>query len=160
MAGKLLIQQCKKAKLQTKFSSEGNEAEYAEIGRGIILYVCFLSEASEDTVMKMVTTALNVKLCETDDRGKVSVLDLPGDILIIPQACLGGKLKGKVFQYHNIVAKNQGQHLYKLFVENCEGTVKENEFAKDKVIVRHGTYGNKQVVNVETNGPFTHIIDI
>ncbi|KAL9956915.1 hypothetical protein ACROYT_G038475 [Oculina patagonica] len=25
--------------------------------------------------------------------------------------------------------------------------------------VKHGTYGNRQVLSVETNGPFTHVFD-
>lgn len=155
--GRIVIQQCLKAKLKIKVAEEQNEPDFVEINRGIVLFVCFLNGASEDTVNKMATTALNVKLCETEDGGMVSVLDLPGDILIVPQACLGGRLKGKSFQYHGIINKNEGFNLYEIFIRKCEELIGQNEKSAGKV--KYGTYGNRQVLNVETNGPYTHIID-
>ncbi|XP_067142199.1 D-aminoacyl-tRNA deacylase 2-like [Centruroides vittatus] len=151
--GRIVIQQCLNAKLQTKLKSEQEDPLFVQINRGIVIYVCFLKGASEELVHKMVTTALSVKLCETEDRGMVSIVDLPGDILIVPQACLGGRLKGKSFQYHRIINKSEGFELYEVFIKKCK------ELVAEKINVKYGTYGNRQVLNMETNGPYTHIID-
>lgn len=35
---------------------------------------------------------MNLRLSQNDDGQLVTIVDLPGDILIVPQACLGGKV--------------------------------------------------------------------
>ncbi|KAH0620556.1 hypothetical protein JD844_021135 [Phrynosoma platyrhinos] len=107
-----------------------------------------------------VHTLLNVKLSETEGGKHVSILDLPGDILIIPQATLGGKLKGRSMQYHSNIEKDTGLDLYTQFVAQCEREVAANAKCFEAgVVLRHGTYGNRQVLKVDTNGPFTHMIE-
>lgn len=86
----------------------------------------------------------------------VSVLDLPGSILIVPQATLGGKAKSRGMQYHNNIGKEDGLRLYSTFVSLCEEIAAVNG---DKVMVKHGTYGNRQVLKLDTNGPYTHLMD-
>lgn len=108
-----------------------------------------------------VKAVLNCKLCESGSGKLVSILDLPGNILIIPQATLGGRLKSKVMQYHMNIEKEKGQALYSLFVKACESAVAANAACSENgVTVKSGTYGNRQVLSVETNGPYTHIVDV
>ncbi len=103
----------------------------------------------------------NCKLCENGDGKLVSILDLPGDILIIPQATLGGRLKGKSMQYHTNVNKETGEDLYQHFVNLIEEAFRENPASVEKgATVKFGTYGNRQVLSVETNGPYSHIVEI
>jgi D-tyrosyl-tRNA(Tyr) deacylase len=110
---------------------------------------------------------MNVRLSETDDGKRVSILELPGDVLIVPQATLGGRVKGRVVQYHGNVDKSVGESLYNAFVETCEREVSENCGNTDKQIsqtvvspvVKHGTYGNRQVLSLNTNGPYTHQLE-
>ena len=91
----------------------------------------------------------------------MSILDLPGDILIVPQATLGGKLKGKVMQYHNNINKDIGKTLYIKFVECIENAVNGSAKAVElNCKVHKGTYGNLQVLNMNTNGPYTHTIEL
>ena len=90
----------------------------------------------------------------------MSVLDLPGDLLIIPQATLGGKLKGKGMQYHTNIDKTQGEDLYKTLVTHCVESFKNNPATKEAgCLVKYGTYGNLQVLSLDTNGPYTHILE-
>lgn len=84
-----------------------------------------------------------------------SVLELPGSVLVVPQATLGGKVKGRVMQYHSNIGKEDGLRLYNAFVALCE---KELAVAA-AVTVKHGTYGNRQVLTLDTNGPYTHLMD-
>lgn len=106
---------------------------------------------------------LNVRLSETTGRPRnVSVLELPGNVLIVPQATLGGKMKGRSVQYHSNISKDEGRVFYEKFITLCEETVQANSTNlpdSPPKKVKHGTYGNRQVLSVETNGPFTHVFD-
>ena len=105
--------------------------------------------------------ALSVRLSEGDNGKLTSVVDLPGDVLIIPQATLGGTAKGKVMQYHKNIAKEEGMRLYEEFVSIFQKTYeKSDKCLAAGTIVRYGTYGNRQVFSCQTNGPYTHLIEI
>ncbi|KAJ6644720.1 hypothetical protein lerEdw1_013619 [Lerista edwardsae] len=155
-----LLQQCLSARLQVQPPEPGCEAQWVEIQRGLIIYVCFFRGASEEIVPKMVNTLLNVKLSETEGGKYVSILDLPGNVLIIPQATLGGKLKGRSMQYHANIEKERGMALYSTLVALCERELMGRARCVEAgVALKHGTYGNRQVLKVDTNGPFTHLIE-
>ncbi|XP_065066042.1 D-aminoacyl-tRNA deacylase 2-like isoform X1 [Rhopilema esculentum] len=154
-----LIQQALKARLQVTPKTETDEAKFVEIKRGVVIYVCFFKGCTKDVVKKTATCLLNVKLSFCDTRQKnVSVLDLPGDVLIVPQATLGGKMKGKATQYHSNIPKDEGQHLYDEFVGLIKFLVEEHGGGNGKS-VQCGTYGNRQVLSMETNGPYTHMFE-
>ncbi|KAG9268130.1 D-aminoacyl-tRNA deacylase 2 [Astyanax mexicanus] len=157
---RVVLQQCLRATLQVKPPQEESEAQWVQIDRGMVIYICFFKGATEDIIPKMVNSLLNIKLCETDAGKYTSVLDLPGNVLIVPQATLGGKSKGKCMQYHGNIGKEDGQKLYSSFVSQCEQelslAVKCSEAGTE---VKHGTYGNRQVLKLDTNGPYTHLME-
>jgi D-Tyr-tRNAtyr deacylase len=99
---------------------------------------------------------LNTRLSSNDEGKLLSILELPGDVLIIPQATLGGTLKGKLMQYHRNIDKEEGKRLYQEFVQSCIETVNGNN---SNASVQSGTYGNRQVFSTVTNGPYTHMIE-
>ncbi|KAJ0063204.1 hypothetical protein NL108_013377 [Boleophthalmus pectinirostris] len=150
-----VLQQCLRASLMVKPAEEGSEAEYVQIDKGMVIYICFFKGATDEILPKMVSTLLNIRLSESSSGKMVSILDLPGNLLIVPQATLGGRAKGKAMQYHNNINKEDGLRLYEAFVALCE-----TQFAsKENVLVKHGTYGNRQVLKLDTNGPYTHIME-
>ncbi|XP_030307878.1 D-aminoacyl-tRNA deacylase 2 isoform X1 [Calypte anna] len=160
VVARALLQQCVSARLQVKPPDSGSEAEWVEIQRGLVIYICFFKGADEDLVPKIVNMLLNVKLSENESGEYVSLLDLPGDVLIIPQATLGGKLKGKKMQYHANIEKEKGLKLYSQLVTLCEKELAANaKCMKAGTLVKHGTYGNRQVLKLDTNGPYTHLIE-
>ncbi|XP_064316299.1 D-aminoacyl-tRNA deacylase 2 isoform X2 [Phalacrocorax carbo] len=61
-----LLQQCVSARLQVKPPEGGSEAEWVEIQRGLVIYICFFKGADEDLVPKIVNMLLNVKLSENE----------------------------------------------------------------------------------------------
>ncbi|XP_078263269.1 D-aminoacyl-tRNA deacylase 2 [Rhinoraja longicauda] len=160
MAARVVLQQCLSARLQVKPAEEGTAAEYVQIERGALIYVCFFKGATVDQIPKMFKTLLNVRLCEDNEGNHVSVLDLPANVLIIPQATLGGKLKGRAMQYHDNIGKEDGKELFAQFVAHCERELALNsKCAEVGVVVKHGTYGSRQVLQMDTNGPYTHLIE-
>ncbi|XP_061742830.1 D-aminoacyl-tRNA deacylase 2 [Nerophis ophidion] len=149
-----VLQQCLQARLQVKAAQENSDAEWVEVGRGMVIYVCFFKGATEDILPKMVSTLLHLRLCESESGRIVSALELPGSVLVVPQATLGGKAKGRAMQYHNNIGKEDGLRLYTAFVSLCQ-----QEVAAAEVTLKHGTYGNRQVLKLDTNGPHTHLLD-
>ncbi|CAK8672019.1 unnamed protein product [Clavelina lepadiformis] len=129
ITGRIVLQQCIGAKLQVKPLCENSPAEYVEIGRGVVAYVCFMKGANSDTV---------------------------GSIMVVPQGCLGGKLKGKRMQYHGNIDKLEGLKLYESLTLGCCNALPADE----GVTCKYGTYGNLQVLKVDTDGPYMHTIDI
>ena len=104
---------------------------------------------------------LNVKLSETDDGKYVSVLELPASVLIIPQATLGGRIKGKNVQYHKNIEKERGKELYQKFIELIEQQCAQTpKWSETGCVVKSGTYGIWQVYSTETNGPYLHFVEI
>ncbi|GAA6227426.1 probable D-tyrosyl-tRNA(Tyr) deacylase 2 [Lates japonicus] len=155
-----VLQQCLQARLQVKPAEENSEAQFVQIDRGMVIYICFFRGATDDILPKMVSTLLNVRLCESDSGKMVSVLELPGSLLIVPQATLGGKAKGRAMQYHNNISKEDGLRLYGAFVSLCEKELAAAaSAAASEVTVKHGTYGNRQVLKLDTNGPYTHLME-
>ncbi|XP_007891584.2 D-aminoacyl-tRNA deacylase 2 [Callorhinchus milii] len=165
MAARVLLQQCLSAELQVKAEAAAAAADSAaaqrvQIQRGMVIYICFYKGATSEVIPKIITSLLNVNLCETNEGNYVSVLDLPANLLIIPQATLGGKSKGRSMQYHNNIGKEEGKVLYAQFVDQCEKALAVNSNCTEAgVVVRHGTYGNRQVLKMDTNGPYTHLIE-
>ncbi|XP_002739237.1 D-aminoacyl-tRNA deacylase 2-like [Saccoglossus kowalevskii] len=157
---KIILQQCLSARLQVKPPEGDTPGEFVEIARGLVVYVCFMKSATKDIIQKMVKSIMNVKLSTDEDGATLSILDLPGSVLIVPQATLGGKMKGKVMQYHSNIGKTEGLEFYTEFVTEIEHTLHQSKKSKEaNCVVKWGTYGNRQVLSIVTNGPFTHVLD-
>ncbi|TMS21517.1 D-aminoacyl-tRNA deacylase 2 [Larimichthys crocea] len=158
-----VLQQCVQARLQVSPAEQDTEAQFVQIDRGVVIYLCFFKGANEELLPRMVSSLLNLRLCESASGKMVSVLELPGSLLIVPQATLGGKSKGRAVQYHSNISKEDGRRLYAAFVSLCEQEVTAAAASSagtgPGVTVQHGTYGNRQVLKLDTNGPYTHLME-
>ena len=105
----------------------------------------------------------------------MSVLERRGDVLVVPQATLGAKLKGKgrgnnSLQYHGNVDKADGERLFAAFCaalkslveENDAGEVPESQGSQGSQGPRvvGGVYGARQRLTMDTDGPYTHILQL
>lgn len=173
-----------------------NVARYVDIEAGVLLYVAFLAGCTEDVVRNAVATIVSSKVfllgvdrCADEEakaqggsRAKPSALvDSTSDsVLVVPQATLAGKLKGKVMQYHQQIDKAEGARLYRLFcfelaaallpqvaktaVDEHAADAFANGFTRDAAAsnqrqVLWGTYGNRQGLKIDSPGPFTHTFE-
>ncbi len=145
---RLVVQQCLSASLKLPDQSE------IAIDGGMVVFVCFKQGAEEEDATKAADTVCAVKLCEKEEGAKrVSAAEGAADVLVVPQATLGGKLKGRALQYHGNVAKEDGERLYEAF---CQRLRSREGLGK----VESGVYGARQVLSSQTNGPFTHVFDL
>eukprot|EP00004_Rigifila_ramosa_P020841 TRINITY_DN5460_c0_g1_i2.p1 TRINITY_DN5460_c0_g1~~TRINITY_DN5460_c0_g1_i2.p1 ORF type:complete len:114 (-),score=18.06 TRINITY_DN5460_c0_g1_i2:57-398(-) len=87
---------------------------------------------------------------------RVPLTEVPNfNILVVPQASLGGKLRGTTMQYHGNAPKDDGARLYDEFV-----ALLRKEGAAHNVTVVAGTYGNRQALEFSSSGPFTHVLNL
>ncbi|CAF1305437.1 unnamed protein product [Adineta steineri] len=143
-----LLQQCTKATLRLQDES------VVTINRGMVVFVAFLKDAQLDDVDKIAKEIATVRLCENEN-GLKTIVDLPGDLLIIPQATIGGRLNGHRFQYHHNINKDIGLEFYNKFILNLRELCSQNK----ENVVHAGSYGIRQIYSCETNGPSMHIIE-
>ncbi|XP_075049171.1 D-aminoacyl-tRNA deacylase 2 isoform X2 [Mixophyes fleayi] len=160
VTARVVLQQCLHAKLQVKPPDKDTDAEWVEIQKGMIIYICFFKGSNKDVIPKIVNSLLNVKLSESDTGKHVSITELPGDVLVVPQATLGGKTKGRCMQYHSNADKELGMELYALLIAQCQQELESHpKWAEGGAVLHFGTYGNRQVLQLNTNGPYTHLLE-
>ena len=138
-----------------------------QIGPGLVVFVCFLSGCDAASARRAAAAALSARLSERSGGGgaaegrRVSATAAPGDVLVVPQATLGGQLKGRQFQYHGNVSKTDGARLYAAFVAAlAETAAAADGWTEAGCRVRCGRYGARQVLSSTTNGPFSHVIEM
>jgi len=142
------MQQCTSASLRLPSD------EVINIATGLVVFVCFNKAAEESHATKAGEVVSKVKLSEMEGESKrKSVKDTGGDVLVIPQATLGGKLKGSSVQYHGNIQPQQGRELYGAFCAELTRLLPEAN-------IRCGEYGARQVLSMQTNGPYSHCFDV
>ncbi len=160
VVARVVFQRCSKAKLKLSVESEDSPEDFAVLNAGLIVYVAFVGEVPAAKLHKLVNIICNTKICESNDK-LVSILDLPGDLLLIPHFCLGGRLKGKQFQYHSVVPKCKAEDFFKSLVDGCKEVASSNSaWASSGSRVFAGTYGIRQDLSFESHGPYTHVVEI
>eukprot|EP00948_MAST-09A_sp_MAST-9A-sp1_P000336 g336.t1 len=153
-----------------------NVDQYASLPKGgLIIMISFFKGCSEKRVKEVAEKIVNVKVAslanwdKATKGGATSILsliekrkseeecpDLPG-IMIVPQAALLCKLKGRSAQYRDQMPPEDGAKLYKIFCDTVRGTVAKK--VKDAMVVT-GTWGNRQGLKMESpQGPNTHVIN-
>lgn len=169
-----------------------NDEQYIRTGRGVLVYVSFINSGdapvTEEDVKRAVNTVVQTKifthLCpERMLTTPQSLEDHPKmDILIVPQASLGGNLKGKTVQFHHLVNRAEGEKLYNAFCRHMRaargidndavdangcplvavagGPSSEGDWVKYDGRVYNGVFGNRQGLKLESDGPFAHTFDL
>lgn len=193
-----------------------NEQKYVHCGRGVLVYVAFIKAdtapkqrprgsteesvddhsdgITDEDVAQAVCTLLDTSIFTHFSPERMvaraqSLAESPQmDIMIVPQASLGGKInkKGHTVQFHHLVSKDIGEALYNRFCHHfrvargvnedevdangvslkaaeeglCTTTSNRSEkWVKYNGRVISGTFGNRQGLYMESDGPFTHTFD-
>ncbi|PFH38505.1 hypothetical protein BESB_008470 [Besnoitia besnoiti] len=165
-AARLVIQRVETAILVI---DAGPPEQQVSIGAGLVVYVCFLKEASVGTVAELVDLLFRADLlCLPNEDGsanrKVCLAQFPQDVdlLVVPQASLAGRLKANALQFHSLAPKPEAQELYRRFIEDLRAKA-QAEAARvpgRKLRVEAGVYGNLQRLTFSSPGPFTTCIEI
>ena len=159
MVVRVLLQQAISASLRLPPLDETEEVVLEVGGDGAgqatVCFVCFMSEANEEMVAKAVKAVTSVKLTEVKEGEKRVALtsSATSEVLVVPQATLGGRLKGNSVQYHGNVKVEAGARLYEVF---CAGLAEKLGEGR----VKRGRFGARQILSTDTSGPYSHTFDI
>ncbi|KAF8276986.1 putative D-Tyr-tRNA(Tyr) deacylase [Trypanosoma cruzi] len=160
-----------------------NAERYVSVGRGVVIYVAFMGDTDDAALQQAITAIMNGRIFQRilqEGSPVTSVASLKdccdADILVVPQASLAGKLKGRSVQFHGLVDKSRGSLLYDRFCQllraarsidtssvdangvPLDGLASTQE-AENVGRVISGTYGNRQGLKMESEGPLTHFFD-
>lgn len=104
---------------------------------------------------------MKTKLFRKENGRMVSVLDLPGSVLLVPQeSLLGRPLNRRQIQFKGGCEPWWGSHLFLKLVSACRGlmaaSAKCTEASKK---VEHGVYGPKQEISLSSTEPLTLLLE-
>eukprot|EP01060_Flectonema_neradi_P006608 TRINITY_DN14480_c0_g1_i1.p1 TRINITY_DN14480_c0_g1~~TRINITY_DN14480_c0_g1_i1.p1 ORF type:complete len:145 (+),score=15.60 TRINITY_DN14480_c0_g1_i1:68-502(+) len=124
---RLVLQSVEKASLLVD-----NVDKWVDIKRGFIVFVSFLKEGDPETVVKAATDVVKVKMFPKveDDLSRTradALANQPWEVMVIPQATLAGKIKGKQCQYHSQIDKSLGADLYTLFCDTIKKRINSRQ---------------------------------
>ncbi|XP_062325879.1 uncharacterized protein LOC134026882 [Osmerus eperlanus] len=160
LQARTVIQQCSQALLKISPVVDGAEAKWVQIQDGMVVYVCFFKGATEEIIPKMVETLLETKLFRKSNGQMVSVLKLPGSVLLIPQDTLtGNSIFMNRVMYPDVAQPRRGAQLYSQLVTGCEKAMNDKLSTDSEVGVKHGTYGNKQEILINSQEPATLLLE-
>ncbi len=143
-----------------------------EIGRGLLLFVSFFrpfptGAEGRERMRQGVAALLALQgLVPAYGAGRArSIAQALGaggeagcDLLVIPQACVGGRPKGRALQYHALAERAAGRELYDAFVAELREQAAAVAGAGG-CRVACGTFGNLQGLSMTSRGPSTHVLD-
>lgn len=123
-----------------------------QIKRGFCLFVGFTHSDTKETIDKMVSKLVSLRLFE-DENGKtnLSLCDINGEILSISQFTLYASVKeGRRPSFVNAMKPEEANKLY-LYFNEC---LKKTNFH-----IETGVFGADMKIRLENNGPFTLLLD-
>ena len=104
---------------------------------GLLAYISFGSSTTQSQVEAAAQTLLNLPVLTTglwgDSSSTQSILGLATasisscSLVIVPQANLISKVKGKSIQYHGQIDKDLGEQLYDYFCSHIQGLLLEGQ---------------------------------
>ncbi|XP_035023435.2 uncharacterized protein LOC118116161 [Hippoglossus stenolepis] len=161
LQARTVIQQCSRAKVKIKPALDGAEAQWAEIQEGMVVYVCFSRGATENVTYEIANTLMTTKLFRKDTRHWVSVVDLPGSVLFIPQdSLLGEPVPKRKMQFKGGCEPWWGAQLFSNLVFTCRELVQRSvKCTKAGVKVEQGVYGQKQEMVLNCAEPLTVLLE-
>uniref|UniRef100_H3BXW8 D-aminoacyl-tRNA deacylase n=1 Tax=Tetraodon nigroviridis TaxID=99883 RepID=H3BXW8_TETNG len=162
LAARTVLQQCLHARLQVRPAGEHSEAEFVQMDRGTVLYICFFKGATDDILPKMGTPVHQVQPSQQGPERHGDALQLgPEPELRKQEPEQDGRVRGREPDQHAPECLEEPTFVhYNTLILPSLNLSRRAEAAKAGPTVRHGTYGNRQVLSLDTNGPFTHLMSL
>ena len=120
------------------------------INSGLLLMIGFSRDDREENIERFVDKIVSYRIFE-DASGRMneSVLDINGELLVVPQFTLGAiTKKGNRPSFSLTMEPSQARDFYDQFVEMCRPRIK----------VQCGVFGAHMEVNCTNEGPATFIL--
>ena len=125
--------------------------ELYKIDKGLMILLGMTYNDSIKDVNYLINKIINLRIFEKDDKMNLSVKDINGDILLIPQFTLyANPYKGNRPSFENALKPELANELFDKFKE---------EILKTGINVKFGKFGSHMEVSLINDGPVTIIID-
>ncbi|XP_063765646.1 uncharacterized protein LOC134881960 isoform X2 [Eleginops maclovinus] len=161
LQARTVIQQCSEARVKIQPAHDGADAQWAEIQEGLVVYVCFFHGATEEVAHEMASSLMTTKFFRKDTGHSVSVLNLPGSVLFIPQDSLLGEVGPKRSrQYRGGGELWLGGQLFSTLISACREIMSGSlKCRMAGVKVEQGAYGQKQEISLKSAEPLTLLLE-
>ena len=121
---------------------------YSSINRGILAYVCFEKDDSEEVIEKFIHKIINFSFFK-GDRGvmSASLQEIKGELMIVSQFTLSAVTnKGNKPSFHKSAGTEKAKNLYNLLIERL------NEYP---IHFQSGVFGSDMDIHSVNAGPVT-----
>lgn len=143
---KVLIQRVNHASVEVDSQIVG------KIDKGLVLFVGISKDFTEEKLDYMVKKIPKLRLFNSQNKGfDLSIKDVEGEILIVSQFTLHGKIDANKPNFINSAEYEKAKEIYNRFIEKIK--------QESKLKVESGIFGAMMKVNLENDGPVTIIID-
>ncbi len=134
-----------------KASVDVNHQNIAKIEQGLLIFAGFEQHDDEKSSEKMLTRILNYRIfADENDKMNLSLLDIKGDLLIVPQFTLvADTAKGRRPSFAKAAPPELGQRLFEYVVSLANNT---------DLLIQTGQFGADMQVNLQNDGPATFIL--
>eukprot|EP00295_Goniomonas_pacifica_P050425 CAMPEP_0175900504 /NCGR_PEP_ID=MMETSP0108-20121206/2367_1 /TAXON_ID=195067 ORGANISM="Goniomonas pacifica, Strain CCMP1869" /NCGR_SAMPLE_ID=MMETSP0108 /ASSEMBLY_ACC=CAM_ASM_000204 /LENGTH=164 /DNA_ID=CAMNT_0017222031 /DNA_START=1 /DNA_END=495 /DNA_ORIENTATION=- len=136
--------------------------------KALVLYVGLIKDVGPENVTRAAQGILQAEWIRQEGGAAQSALQLGLNIVVIPQASLAGKVKGKKMQsvhptallvtaqrYHAQVEKEASRELYAMFCDALQAAAAPQ--APEPILC--GTFGNRQGLRLASAGPLSHFFE-
>ena len=121
------------------------------INKGLMILVGFTYNDTKEDIDYIIKKVLNLRIFEENNKMNLSVSDINGEILVIPQFTLYADCKkGNRPSFTNALEPNKANELFEIFKE---------DIIKSNLNIEYGKFGSDMKVSLINDGPVTIIID-
>lgn len=141
-----VVQRCGYASVKVDGKSVG------EIGKGVMVLFGFLPSDNDKTMDYMLDKVTNLRIFEDEnEKMNLSLLDIKGDLLIVPNFTLyGDARKGRRPGYSTAAAPKEAEKMYERLIEKA---------SKLPMKVKSGIFQADMKVELMNDGPITILLD-
>lgn len=128
-----------------------DNTEEKKIDKGLMILVGFTYNDTIDDINYIIRKVLNLRIFEENNKMNLSVTDINGSILVIPQFTLYADCKkGNRPSFTNALNPEDANKLFEIF---------KKEILKSNLKIEYGKFGSDMKVSLINDGPVTIIID-
>ena len=125
--------------------------EEKKIDKGLMILVGFTYNDTIDDIKYIINKIVNLRIFEENDKMNLSVTDINGNILVIPQFTLYADCKkGNRPSFTNALEPIEANKLFEIFKE---------EILKSNLKIEYGKFESDMKVSLINDGPVTIILD-
>ena len=144
---KLVIQRVDKAQVRV------NRKVVGSIGKGLLVLVGFSKSFEDKKIELAAQKILNLRFWESDIKGfDLSVQDIKGEIMIVSQFTLFGKVSGNKPDFSSAMNYDCAKKNYEKFLQVLK--------KKTNLNIQTGEFGAMMNIELINNGPVTIILDL